>query len=80
MDAGCILCPAFFLAPAEWNSHAGAMCNTHSAFLLRVLILAAAVSQAYGEPVAGTVSAGVRKVEDVVIYKDDQFYSSFLRW
>ena len=38
------------------------------------MILATAVSQAYGESAAKPVSVGVRKLADVVIYKDDQFY------
>ena len=32
---------------------------------------------AHGGQAAQTGSAGVRKVEDIIVYKDDKFYSAF---
>ena len=41
------------------------------------LVLAAAATQSYGEPPLKASSIRVRKMQDLVIYKDDKFYSSF---
>ena len=41
------------------------------------LVLAAAATQSYGEPPLKASSIRVRKMQDLVIYKDNKFYSSF---
>jgi sialidase-1 len=47
------------------------------ALVLLVPLLTAVVGPVHGERAAQTSSAGVRKLEDRVIYRDDKFYSSF---
>jgi sialidase-1 len=51
----------------------------HSAFslILPILLVTGAVCPIHSAQAAQTGSAGVRKLEDTVIYKDDKFYSSF---
>ncbi len=43
----------------------------------QILVLAAGTAHAHTEPPSDAGHAGVRKVEDLVIYKDDKFYSAF---
>ena len=47
------------------------------AFVLPILLMTGAVCPIPSAQAAQTGSAGVRKLEDMVIYKDDKFYSSF---
>ncbi len=47
------------------------------AFVLPVLLMAGVVCPIHPGQAAQTGSAGVRKVGDTIIYKDDKFYSSF---
>ena len=47
------------------------------AFVLPVLLVTSMVCPIHPGQAAQAGSAGVRKVEDMVIYKDDKFYSSF---
>ena len=47
------------------------------AFVLPILLMTGAVCPIHRGQAAQTGSGGVRKIEDLVIYKDDKFYSSF---
>ncbi|MGD0258339.1 MAG: sialidase family protein [Verrucomicrobiota bacterium] len=51
-------------------------CNSF-AFVLPILLITGVVGPMHGGQAAQTGSAGVRKVEDIIIYKDDKFYSAF---
>jgi hypothetical protein len=53
------------------------MRHTFPSLPVGFLILLAAVWRAGGEPASKPPSPGIRKLEDIVIYKDDKFYSSF---
>jgi hypothetical protein len=46
-------------------------------FILSVLLVAGVVGPIHRGQGAQTGSAGVRKVEDIIVYKDDKFYSAF---
>jgi sialidase-1 len=48
-----------------------------STLAFQLLLLIGAPAPAPAEPPSRTVASGIRKVEDVVIYKDDKFFSSF---
>ena len=47
------------------------------AFVLPILLMTGLVGPVHRGLAAQTGSSGVRKVEDLIIYKDDKFYSSF---
>jgi sialidase-1 len=68
---------AFLLAAKAGNSHSNGMIHRFLIFLLAGFLGAGWFSRAADVRVSDKTSVGVRKVGDLVIYRDDKFYSSF---
>ena len=68
----------FFLARVSASSHATPMRNNlFGVALLVTLTLAATAGQTHADSASKTPAPSIRKLEDIVIYKDDKFYSAF---
>src|SRR6266496_1988472 len=69
---------SFLLALVRISGHATPVrSNLFRAALLTALVVAATATQSHGELAARPLSPAIHKLQDIVIYKDDKFYSAF---